>query len=227
MDNPWLLDLFAGPGGAGEGYRRAGFHVVSCDIAWQKHNPHEFYQADALTVLDTLLAGHKWEGFRLHDFQAIHASPPCEDWCPLKALHPDKSYPRLIEPTRERLLRTGLPWIMENIPTAPLLYGVTLCGTMFDLRVYRHRRFETSHYLWQPAHPRHVKRTGLGKGQTQRKAAYMAGGFVTVTGNVGRYAGEAMGIDWMNGDELSKAIPPAYTDWLGRQLLSVVAARAA
>ena len=228
MDRPWLLDLFAGPGGAGEGYRRAGFHVVSVDIAPQKHNPHEFYQGDALHVLDTLLTpGGEWNGYRLHDFQIIHASPPCQDYCPLKALHPEKVYPRLIEPTRARLRQTGLPWVMENIPTAPLLYGVTLCGTMFDLRVYRHRCFETSHYLWQPAHPGHVKRTGAGKGQRQRKSAYLSGNFVTVTGNVGRYAGEAMGIDWMTGKEISQAIPPAYTQWIGQHLLPIVAGRAA
>lgn len=222
MDKPWILDLFAGPGGAGEGYRRAGFHVVSCDIVPQKRNPHEFYQDDALRVLDELLAGREWNGYRLADFQAIHASPPCQEYCTLHARHPDKIYPDLIEPVRERLTRTGIPWIIENVPQAPLTHGIYLCGTMFGLRVYRHRWFESSHLMWQPAHPKHLIRTGAGRGQTQRKARYMAGYFVTVTSNVGSYAGEAMGIDWMTGKQLGLAIPPAYTEWLGRQLLAVL-----
>src|SRR5579859_5962089 len=113
-ERPWLLDLFSGAGGAGEGYRRAGFHVVSCDIAPQKHNPHEFYQGDALVVLDTLLGGQEWHGYRLHDFHAIHASPPCQDYARSRYItHPNerhngKVYPRLIAPVRERLERTGL-----------------------------------------------------------------------------------------------------------------------
>lgn len=224
MDKPWLLDLFAGAGGAGEGYRRAGFHVVSVDIDPKplRHNPHEWYCDDALSVLDTLLAHREWNGYRLHDFDAIHASPPCQEYTPLHARHQHKSYPDLIEPMRGRLQHAGLPWVMENVPTAPLAYWVQLCGTMFGLRVYRHRRFETSWLMWQPAHPRHTASTGSGRGQRQRKAHYMAGGFVCVTGNVGSYAGEAMGIDWMTGEELSQAIPPAYTQWIGAQLLSVI-----
>src|SRR5579859_5140103 len=115
-ERPWLLDLFAGAGGAGEGYRRAGFHVVSCDIALQKHNPHEFYQDDALAVLDMLLAGQEWHGYRLHDFQAIHASPPCQadSIATIYLRNRGKVYPRLIEPARERLQRTGLPYVIEN-----------------------------------------------------------------------------------------------------------------
>lgn len=222
MDKPWLLDLFAGAGGAGEGYRRAGFHVVSVDIKPQKHNPHEFYQDDAVAVLDALLAGHEWNGYHLHDFLALHASPPCQEYTALHARHPHKSYPDLIAPMRARLQRAGVPWVMENVPPAPLAYWVQLCGTMFGLRVYRHRRFETSWLMWQPAHPQHTASTGSGRGQRQRKAHYLAGGFVCVTGNVGSYAGDAMGIDWMNGAELSQAIPPAYTQWIGQQLLNVV-----
>jgi DNA (cytosine-5)-methyltransferase 1 len=221
MDKPWLLDLFAGAGGAGEGYRRAGFHVVSVDIAPQKHNPHEFYQDDALAVLDTLLARGEWNGYHLHDFDAIHASPPCQDASSLHARYPTREYLKLIEPTRERLLRTGQPWVIENVMPARLLYGVTLCGGMFGLRTYRHRRFETSWLCFQPGHPPHIARTAT----KRRRDAWAAGWNVSVTGDVGTYlAAEAMGIDWMNGDELSQAIPPAYTQWIGAQLLIVIGA---
>lgn len=191
------------------GYARAGFEVVGVDIKPQPRYPFEFHLADALS-------------YPLDGFDMIHASPPCQDYCTLHALYPDKEYPDLIAPVRERLLASERPWVMENVMTAPLHYGVMLCGTMFGLRAYRHRRFETSHLLWQPMHPKHLLRTGAGKGQTQRKAHYLAGNFVTVTGNVGSYAGEAMGIDWMTGAQLSQAIPPAYTEYLARQLLAVI-----
>ena len=101
---------------------------------------------------------------------------------------------------------------MENVKKAPLLSGAELCGAMFDLRVYRHRRFESSHMLLAPPHPRHaILATGTQRG---RKAHYEAGGFITITGDVGVYCGAAMGIDWMNGNELSQAIPPAYARYL-------------
>lgn len=226
MDKPWLLDLFAGAGGAGEGYHRAGFHVVAVDLDPKplRHNPHEWYVGDALDVLDTLLSRGEWQGYRLHDFQAIHASPPCQDASALHARYPDRVYPKLIEPTRERLVRSGIAWVIENVMPAKLHFGITLCGGMFGLRTYRHRRFETSWLCWQPMHPKHTVLTSTRK----RKADWDAGLHVSVTGDVSSYiAREAMGIDWMTGNELSQAIPPAYTEWLGRQLLGILAARVA
>ena len=206
-----LLDLFCGAGGAARGYQRAGFHVTGVDIKPQPRFAGDvFIQGDARAYC-------RAHG---HEYDAIHASPPCQAFTPLRAVH-DKEYPDLVAATREALAATGRPWVIENVPGAPLLGGVMLCGTMFEgLRVYRHRRFESSVFMFQPAHPKHVIKAGGYKAQRQRKAHYLAGGFVTITGDVGSYCGPAMEIDWMTGEELSQAIPPAYTEHIGRQLLA-------
>jgi DNA (cytosine-5)-methyltransferase 1 len=196
------------------GYFRAGFDVVGVDIAPQKRYPFEFVQGDALEFV----AAHG------HEFDAIHASPPCQAYTPLKATT-GKTYPDLLAATRDAIAVIGVPWVIENVPGAPIHSGVMLCGAMFGLRVYRHRWFETSMLLMQPPHARHtVKATGT---QRARKAHYEAGGFITITGDVGTYCGDAMGIDWMTGNELSQAIPPAYTEWIGAQLLAYISAVAA
>jgi hypothetical protein len=127
-----LLDLFSGAGGAAVGYARAGFEVVGVDIEPQPNYPFEFHQADALEFC-------REHG---HEFDAIHASPPCQAYTPLRAVH-GKDYPDMLAATREALEATGLPWVIENVPGAPINSGIFLCGTMFDLRVYRHRWFET------------------------------------------------------------------------------------
>lgn len=207
-----LLDLFCGAGGCSVGYHRAGFtRIVGVDNRKQKNYPFDFVQGDALEYL--LSHGH--------EFDAIHASPPCQAHTTLRSLHPHKEYPDLIPETRGLLEQSGKPWAIENVPGAPLKAGVVLCGTMFGLRVYRHRWFETPFMIMQPDHPKHVIRAGAPgtKGGRGRKAHFMAGGFVTVCGNVGSYAGPAMGIDWMTGEELSQAIPPAYTEFIGARLL--------
>jgi DNA (cytosine-5)-methyltransferase 1 len=206
---PRLLDLFCCAGGAGAGYAAAGFEVVGVDIDPQPRYPFAFIQADA-TTLDRRF---------LRFFDAIHASPPCQSYTPLGALHPHKTYPDLVEPTRAMLEAAGLPWVMENVMSAPLVKerSITLCGGMFGLRTYRHRRFENNVGLVAPEHPPHVIRTAT----KQRKQRWAEGWHVSITGDVGTYVGpEAMGIDWMSGDELSEAIPPAYTEFLGRQLLA-------
>jgi DNA (cytosine-5)-methyltransferase 1 len=203
---PRLLDLFCGAGGAAMGYHRAGFDVVGVDIKPQPHYPCEFHQADALT-------------FPLGDFDAIHASPPCQEYSALRALTPDRHYPDLIAATRDRLVRSGLPWLIENVMPAPLQSGITLCGGMFGLRTYRHRRFETSWLIFAPEHPPHVAKTSTFK----RPKQFAEGYHISVTGDVGAWVGPAvMGIDWMTGNELSQAIPPAYTEWLGTQLLAAL-----
>jgi DNA (cytosine-5)-methyltransferase 1 len=193
------------------GYHRAGFEVVGVDIKAQKHYPFEFHQADAMT-------------YPLDGFDAIHASPPCQHYSTLHARYPDREYPDLIARTRARLIESVTPWMIENVMTAPLLYGVMLCGGMFGLRTYRHRRFETSWLCFQPTHPRHIAKTSMRK----RRACWEAGMHISVTGDVGSYVGPlAMGIEWMTGNELCQAIPPAYTEWLGRQLLAVLERQAA
>ena len=208
MDRPRLLDLFCGAGGAARGYQLAGFHVTGIDI-----HPQPRYAGD-LFIQGDALAYVRDHG---HEYDAIHASPPCQAYTPLKATT-GKTYPDLVAATRAALVASGRPWIIENVPGAPLVAPITLCGAMFPgLRVYRHRLFESSEPLSAPPHPKHVvKATGT---QRQRRAHYEAGGFITITGDVGTYCGPAMAITWLTGNELSQAIPPAYTHHLGQQLL--------
>lgn len=209
-----LLDLFCCAGGAGEGYRRAGFDVIGVDIEPQSNNPHTFIQADAIQFLEK----------HGEEYDAIHASPPCQGYSQLKAMHPDRQYPLLIEPVRTLLLQIGKPFVLENVPGAPLQahsdlfggHGVTLCGSMFGLGVERgflrrHRLFETSFPLPQPT----CRHKGVAVG------VYGHGG------HSGKHrmlykqeASVAMGIDWMNRDELSQAIPPAYTEFIGKDLMA-------
>lgn len=206
---PRILDLFCCAGGAGTGYHRAGWDVVGIDINPQPRYPFEFHQADALHYL----AEHWGE------YDAIHASPPCQSYTPLGALHPSKIYPDLIAATRGLLDLTGLPYVIENVMTAPLIksQAIVLCGGMFGLRTYRHRRFESNQPLEAPRHPKHVIRTAT----KQRRQRWEEGWHVSITGDVGTYLGpEAMGIDWMTGNELCEAIPPTYTEHVGRQLFA-------
>lgn len=203
---PRLLDLFCGAGGCAVGYSRAGFEVAcGVDKEPQPNYPYPFVQADVFDL------DEKW----LRSFDFIHASPPCQAYTPLKARQNGKEYPDLLKPTRELLQRVGRPYAIENVPAAPMAHQVTLCGCMFDLRVYRARRFETSILVWQPEHKPHLRKTSTKK----RRTDFAAGMNISVTGDVGSWVGEAcMGIDWMTGQELSQAIPPAYTAWLGAQL---------
>lgn len=205
-----LLDLFCGAGGAARGYQLAGFYVTGVDIKPQpRYAGDAFIQGDALEYI----AAHG------HEFDAIHASPPCQAYSPLRALAPDKEYADLMAPTRRALVVVERPWVIENVMSAPLLGGIVLCGGMFGLRTYRHRRFESSVFMWQPPHPPHIVRTST-KG---RRRAWDDGLHVSVTGDVGTYVGrEAMGIDWMTGDELSEAIPPAYTRFIGERLMAAL-----
>ncbi|MBF6277050.1 class I SAM-dependent methyltransferase [Nocardia nova] len=212
---PRLLDLFCCAGGAGTGYARAGFEVTGIDISPQPNYPFEFHQADALEYL----AQHG------NEFDAVHASPPCQAYTPLGALHRHKTYPDLVAATRAALDETGLPYVIENVMSAPLIKerSIRLCGEMFGLRTYRHRRFESRLSLTAPAHPKHVTPTAT----KQRRERFAAGDHVSITGDVGTYLGPAcMGIDWMNGNELCQAIPPAYTEYIGRQLIAAVTSEA-
>jgi DNA (cytosine-5)-methyltransferase 1 len=146
---PRLLDLFCGAGGAAMGYHRAGFDVVGVDVNPQPRYPFEFVQADALT-------------YPLEGFDAIHASPPCQPWTRktptwgrARVHYPD--HPQLIEPTRDRLHASGLPYVIENVVGAPLRAQVMLCGSMFGLRIQKHRLFEGNWPLpFPPASCYHV-----------------------------------------------------------------------
>lgn len=218
---PRLLDLFCCAGGAGVGYQRAGFDVVGVDLDPQPNYPFEFHQHDALTL--------DWDW--VMSFDAIHASPPCQSYSDLaKRNRNAHEWPRLVEPVRDMLNATGKPWIIENVEGAPLIDPVILCGTMFPpLRVIRHRLFESNIELSTPMHlpPREHP---LVFTHDKRKSHYgkldQDTSFVQVTGGGNctmKNAREAMGIDWMRTKvELNEAIPPAYTEYLGKQLLAAV-----
>ncbi|SDY71715.1 DNA (cytosine-5)-methyltransferase 1 [Saccharopolyspora shandongensis] len=203
---PRLLDLYSCAGGAGMGYHRAGFDVVGVDIAPQPRYPFEFHQADALEFL----AAHG------HEFDAIHASPPCQAFTNAQRIR-GNDHPDLIAPTRDLLIATGRPWVIENVEGAPLHNPVMLCGAMFpQLKVYRHRLFETNFPLSAPAHPEHVARlTKMGRPPRPGEFMHVVGNFSGV-----QAARDAMGIDWMTRDTLREAIPPVFTEYIGAALLA-------
>ena len=188
------------------GLHRAGFEVTGVDIRPQPRYPFHFLLGDAL---DADLSG----------FDFVWASPPCQEHSALRA-RVGKHYECFIERTRAKLETWGGPYIIENVPGAPLRNPAVLCGHMFGLRTYRHRLFESNVFLMVPPHCGHSVPSDAGRG---RRAHFEAGGFVSVVGDIGSYVGaEAMGIDWMTGNELSQAIPPAYSEFLGRQVMGVL-----
>lgn len=216
---PRLLDLFCCAGGAGMGYSRAGFDVVGVDLEPQPNYPFQFIQADALS-LDPMF---------LSTFDAIHASPPCQSYSDLaKRNRNAHEWPRLIDPVRDILVGSGLPYVIENVEGAPLRNPVVLCGTMFNgLRVLRHRLFETNFPILTPKHGPHPKVHTFDKRKSHYGKTNDMRDFVQVTGGGNctiAAARDAMGIDWMTKNELNEAIPPAYTQFIGEQLLAYMCA---
>lgn len=211
---PRLLDLFCCAGGAGIGYSQAGFEVVGVDIKPQRNNPLPFIQADALALDPKFIAL----------FDAVHASPPCQAYSDLAKRNGNADkWPRLIEPIRNMLIRSGLPYVIENVSGAPLLNAVVLCGTMFaELRVLRHRLFEANFEIVPPPHKRHPKVHTFDRRKSHFGKTDEWKDFVQVTGGGNctlAAAREAMGIDWMTKSEINESIPPVYTRFIGRQLL--------
>lgn len=208
---PKLLDLFCGAGGAGMGYYRAGFDVVGVDLHPQPHYPFEFIQADALDYV----AAHGWR------YDAIHASPPCQahTWASKKHRNTGTEYIDLLPQTRFMLQTLGLPYVIENVIGAPMRNPMVLCGTMFGLRVFRHRQFESNIMLLGPG--RKCSHRGAAVGFDDQS-------FVTIAGHGGDGSGkianwrDAIGIEWMSKPEITQAIPPAYTEWIGLQLIKYV-----
>lgn len=206
---PQLLDLFCGAGGAAMGYYRAGFDVVGVDIKKQSHYPFDFIQADALNPPVDLEA-----------FDAIHASPPCQAYTNQGRAY---NHPRLIEAVRLMLVRAGLPFIIENVVGAPLIDPIILCGSMFDLGVRRHRKFESNTVLYggQCSHRGREVRAYYGAWGREAFRAKKPGNKDTLRGTLER-APTDMGIDWMQWTELTQAIPPVYTEFIGRQLIAAI-----
>lgn len=219
---PLLLDLFCKAGGAGMGYVNAGFDVVGVDIEPQKRYPFDFIQADVLSLEP---------GF-LRMFDAIHASPPCQGYSAMRHAPGAKGAPLLIDQTRDLLAQSGLPWVIENVEEArwAMRDPVMLCGSMFGLgaqghSLQRHRLFETSFRLVSPTcvhdgrpvvgvYGGHARRRSAKHGGRGTKDAWQGGHAAA--------ASEALGIDWMTLGELSEAIPPAYTQWIGERLMAQV-----
>lgn len=215
VSRPLLYDVFCGAGGASAGYHRAGFDVIGIDHAPQKNYPFQFIQADAFDFFERV---HRGE---LPRPDAWHCSPPCQGYSRMRHLPwlAGREYPLLIDPTRDALNATGRPWVIENVEDAPLS-GIVLCGQAFGLPLYRHRRFESSVMLLSPAHQRH--RVVIGSGRMLNDRAKPNGhGFVSLVGKSAIAASRrAMGIDWMARDEIREAIPPAYTKYVGEQIIT-------
>ncbi|MEU5040874.1 DNA methylase [Streptomyces griseorubiginosus] len=222
---PRLLDLFSCAGGAGMGYHRAGFTVHGCDIAHRPNYPFPYHWGDALAYLAHLITTGE-----IRRYAFVHASPPCQHGCALTVgtnasqgwggTHVD-----LVAPTRALLDRTGLPYVIEQ-PNgrAKIRKDLTLCGEMFGLGVIRHRNFELGG--WSIEQPAHVPHRGRVRGW--RHGRFYDGPYVAAYGNGGGKPTvpelqAAMGIDWTNARaELTEAIPPAFTEFIGRAYLAAI-----
>jgi hypothetical protein len=213
---PRLLDLFCGAGGAARGYQWAGFHVTGVDICPQpRYAGDPFVQADAFTFLAR----------SAHEFDVIHASPECQGYSVTAGMSWANGAEKYIPELRAALERTGKTWVIENVPGAEphMPAAITLCGLSFGLKLFRHRLFESNVLLFAPFHFPH-------KGKQVGQA-----GFVCMSGHGDSGKGRipanhrsvaswraASGIGWMIREELTQAIPPAYTHWIGRQLIRTV-----
>ncbi len=196
MSRPVLLDLFCGEGGAAVGYHRAGYEVVGIDHVPQPRYPYEFHPGDALALGRELLSTRR--------FTAVHASPPCQAYASVTRWRGQQdNHPELVEPTRDLLTETGLPWIIENVVGAPIRPDYVLCGSHFGLKVRRHRWFETSWhgYTLLPTCRHH--RTDLPFMHKNERAF-----------------ADALGCTWMSNKGGRQAIPPAYTHFLGEELFA-------
>lgn len=219
LGKPLLIDLFSGAGGAGAGYARAGFYVVSNDIAPMANNPHPTIQADALWLLDA------YGSWIQANAAAIHASPPCQGYSGMSNCRPGLAdeYPQLVDAVRALLAEIGLPWVMENVIGSGIAEqndlfgtnGLLLCGAMFGRALYRHRLFESSIPLNQPDHPAHLV-------PASKAGHWVPGTVISVAGNCSpiALARQVMDIDWMTRNELAESIPPYFTEFIGEQLMA-------
>ena len=236
--SPRLLDLFCGAGGAAWGYKLAGFHVTGIDIMPQAHYHGDiFIQGEALAYLTTYG----------HEFEVIHCSPPCQGYSSITPRERRGHHVKLVRSLRDVLMRLGLPFVIENVRGAceEMRHPLKLCGSMFDLetschaQLRRHRYFESNVLLLSPGECQHGQRTLAVHGHEFRneKSRWAQRRTITVTGSTPQQnvirnqlretfpvteARKAMGIEWMSMRELSQAIPPAYTEWIGHQLMAAL-----
>ena len=213
---PRLLDLFCGAGGASMGYYRAGFEVEGVDIKPQPHYPFKFYQANALE-------------FPLEGYDAYHASPPCQKYSKSVKKSARVNHPDLISLIREKLIAADRSYVIENVVGSPLRNYVQLCGSSFNLRVQRHRWFELNFpiLVMSCSHTEYPRQYAPAWNRTTPlRVLSISGGYQTRK-NIGsdflEQHKQAMGIDWeVSYKELSEAIPPAYTEYIGKYLLQVL-----
>ena len=213
---PILLDTFCKAGGAAMGYYKAGFDVVGVDIEPQKNYPFEFIQAEAIEFILN----------RGHEFSAIHSSPPCQLYSKstVRQRKQGKVYPDLVAKTREALERTGKHFVIENVPQSPVRPDVILTGNQFNLYVLRKRHFELSFFMLQPFPEMEFRKVGIdicsvfGSASGDRCPVHRFG-----KKTIREAWAFAMGIDWhMTENELAEAIPPAYTEFIGKQLITLI-----
>jgi len=208
---PKCLDLFCCAGGAGMGYKQAGFDVTGIDIEPQPKYPFKFIQADAIEYLI--------QHWKEYDF--IHASPPCQGYSHLTPKEHKDKHEKLIDILRAELIKTGKPYVIENVAGAKseLINPTMLCGSMFNLRTQRHRFFETSFSLASPSECDHSQIpllvTTASKASREKRFA------LGMQPKSVKNAPLAYGIDWMDFKGLKEAIPPAYTRYIGEQWLSL------
>jgi DNA (cytosine-5)-methyltransferase 1 len=222
MAKPRLLDLFCGGGGAAMGYARAGFEVVGVDIKPQPNYPFKFILADAIEFLQCDLDLYA-------PFEVIHASPPCQHYSQAtRANGTSENWPDLLPQVREALQDTGLPYIIENVPGAPMRADVKLCGCMFELGVRRLRLFETEPRLFvlTPPHKHNYKAERVYGCESPpwliEKLKLGVGDLAGKDPKIVKWQ-RAMKIDWMpERRELAESIPPAYTEFLGNEMLRAI-----
>ena len=221
MRRPLLLDLYCGVGGAAMGYRRAGFDVVGVDIERQPDYPFDFIHGDALTIGQELI--------RSNTISAIHASPPCQHHTTFaKGCNKNRTdFPDVIAEARSVLADSALPYVIENVPSAPLVNTITLCGEMFSLGVLRHRIFESNIPMTAPPHPAHRGRVAAWRHGAWHEGPYF-GVYGLRSGGKGsvREWQDAMGIDWTTRRKsFTEAIPPAFTECIGSMLMAQLGRR--
>ena len=207
MEKLKLLDLYCCGGGAGYGYELAGFDVTGVDIETQPNHRGKFILDDAIQYLKN----------HYQEYDIIHASPPCQKYSKssMQFRLIGKEYPDLIEITRNELIKTGKPYIIENVPGSPLIDPVILCGSMFGMRTYRHRHFESNMPLSAPIHLKHiVANAKMGrKAKANENIQY-----------VGHFSGlkevrDMTGLYWLNQYELAQSVPPQYTEYIGKKVM--------
>lgn len=202
------LDLYCSAGGAGEGYKLAGFEVTGVDIVEQSKNPHKFILSDAIEYAER----------HGHEYDFIHASPPCQAYTKASKQwrKAGKEYPDLIAKTREVLEKLGKPYVIENVPDSPLINPIKLNGSFFGIKVHRPRLFESNFELPQPSF-QYAKPVKMGRPIKEGDVVQPVGHFSGVS-----YARKEMGLPWMGQKELAQAIPPVYTKWIAEKYLESI-----